>query len=235
MMETIGWSGYTWIPQRRWGKFNHHKPYWWYDPSAIHIDDNDDVAHLYTHVNPKTFEVDGKTYLPTMGAGMLSCQTDMSYGTYIIKAKLPQGPYLWPAFWLSHVDHWPPEIDVMEAYSNSGGSYWNLSWPFWWHVETNLWYRDSGKAKDRGAMRGRISLCKPPHRRFIEYRVMWEPNSVRIYYDNRLVREVTNYLMLDKLNDDPRMYVTINNGIRTGFYPTEKSDFQIKYFRYIPY
>lgn len=46
--------------------------------------------------------------------GKITLNTATTYGKYKIRAKLPKGKGLWPAFWLSGMDSWPPEIDVFE-------------------------------------------------------------------------------------------------------------------------
>ena len=51
-------------------------------------------------------------------SGILTTQSRFSqkYGYFEIRAKIPVGIGVWPAFWMLADDGgWPPEIDVMEG------------------------------------------------------------------------------------------------------------------------
>jgi beta-glucanase (GH16 family) len=118
MKKTIKWSGYNWITQERWGDIHPDKPYNWYDPSAVEVVGENLI--LKTHHNPKEFTINKKKIVSNYGVGLVSNTTKFGYGYFEIEAKLPTGRNLWPAFWMWSFDAWPPEIDILEAYSSIG-------------------------------------------------------------------------------------------------------------------
>jgi len=83
-----------------------------FDP--FHIDGN--KLEIVATPTPASMlpRVAGYRYL----SGMISSEPSFSqsYGYFEMRAKLPGGKGLWPAFWLLPKDQsWPPEIDVMES------------------------------------------------------------------------------------------------------------------------
>jgi beta-glucanase (GH16 family) len=111
--------------------------YWWGDDNGSTIKPNDELE-LYQSDNVLFYDgilrlraeqetvtgPEGKVFHYT--SGMINtgrhCWDDpapdrlaFQYGYAEIRAKLPTGKGLWPAFWLlPHDQVWPPEIDVME-------------------------------------------------------------------------------------------------------------------------
>lgn len=62
-------------------------------------------------------------------SGLISSQPSFrqQYGYFEMRAKLPRGKGVWPAFWLLPADlEWPPEIDVMESVGDPSKVYVTL-------------------------------------------------------------------------------------------------------------
>jgi beta-glucanase (GH16 family) len=235
------WSGFEWIPQERWGICHPIKPEWWYDSERVEID-NDGVLHLKTKWNPKY--INDEIGESQIGCGLISSVDKFKYGEYEIEAKLPQGKDLWPAFWMWAWESYPPEIDVLEAYStyaNKIASFWNgrlfeyFAGKFW-RVESNIHLIDE-TSDDNWTVGSKRSYFgfKAPSKQFIKYKLIWTKDLIEIYYDDRLNRRITDRNILKQF-DNITMNVIINNGITGDANPKNimESDFQIKYFNYKP-
>ncbi len=69
---------------------------------------------------PATGDMAGQIWEKTYTSGVLTTKTSFSqqYGFFDVRAKLPKGAGMWPAFWLLPADgSWPPEIDIFEQLS----------------------------------------------------------------------------------------------------------------------
>jgi hypothetical protein len=148
MNKTISWQGYEWLTQETWGVIHPGSPYKYFDSGAVFID-NDGYLRLSAFYKPANILHDGIHYAPNTAIGLVSCQHPFHFGDYEVVAKLPVGEHLWPAIWLYDLDHWPPEIDIIEAYSNSKGSYFQWKWPIY-NLQSNFHYRENEINKDTG-------------------------------------------------------------------------------------
>ena len=122
-----------------------------------------------------------------------------AYGRFEIRAKLPRGRGLWPAFWLlpERPGHGPPEIDVMEAWTNppGTGSIDAMS------VSAAVHY---GRSYDDDLAHTRWYRGPDFTARFHDYAVEWRPGSITMLVDGvergRITRDVPDqpmYLIVD--------------------------------------
>ena len=122
-------------------------------------------------------------------------ETDKSfaqtYGVFEMRAQLPAGQGLWPAFWLLPSDgSWPPEIDVMEVLGNA---------------MTKLYTTiHSSTAGTSGASPTVANMSTGYH----TYAVDWEPNTITFYFDGQEVYQVATPSDMHK-----PMYMIANLGV----------------------
>lgn len=239
-MNKIIWSGYQWITQERWGQVHPTKPKAWYDESAIEIKYcpllECEQLILKTHKNPKYFkELDLEV---PVGVGLISCTKKFGYGHYEIEARLPSGPNLWPAFWTWSFNSWPPEIDIIEGYSNNNGSYFNWNVDMikgnFWKVQTNIHLGETPENYSIGSKNHWLGW-KSPDKIFNKYSLTWTEAEVSIFFNDNLVRKITDKKTLNQLRGD-QMNVIINNMVTSDVNEDSppNSEFIINYFKYTP-
>jgi beta-glucanase (GH16 family) len=121
--------------------------------------------------------------LPAMGSyqytsGLIETNHSFTqtYGYFEMKAQLPQGDGLWPAFWLMRADgSWPPELDVMEALGkDTTTAYASV------HTAQTGSHTSVGQAVNVG------NFSSGYH----TYAVDWEADTITFYYDNKQVMQV---------------------------------------------
>jgi hypothetical protein len=234
-MSKIKWQGYEWLPREIWGEYHPIKPYCYYDKEAIEINDQDELI-LKTHKNPKKFN-NPDIEIP-IGVGLVSCTEKFGYGYFEIEAKLPTGKNLWPAFWMSPFESWPPEIDIFEGYSKKRNHFFsfNIRNPFgFWRLETNFHCGKEPNNYNLGAKTHWLGF-KNPSKHFNRFGCLWTPNVIRIFYNHRLVRELKDEKLLKEYRGK-KMNVKINahvdENVNIHNHPT--SEYVVKNFRYYKY
>jgi beta-glucanase (GH16 family) len=128
-------------------------------------------------------------------SGILTTQSHFSqkYGYFEIRAKIPVGTGVWPAFWLLADDGgWPPEIDVMEGRGQQPG---DLAMTTHWR------HRDNGRIESCG-----FDFSQPDAaNNFHDYGVLWVRDRIVYFIDHRPVSDIKVPVGFD----DP-MYMIVN-------------------------
>src|SRR5215831_3637440 len=167
---------------------------YWYNAAANGGSQNDELEWYLNPGYPPTSEVktltvnDGVLSLTAARAspsiqplinnhqytsGMITTEHSFSqlYGYFEIRAKLPAGKGLWPAFWLLPTDRsWPPEIDVLEVLGDN----------------TRKLYTSVHYGKENTS-HGVDTTVPDMSADFHTYAVLWEPDSITWYFDGRQV------------------------------------------------
>jgi beta-glucanase (GH16 family) len=114
----------------------------------------------------------GRTY--TSGLITTKFTFAQRYGVFEMRARLPAGRGLWPAFWLLNKDGaWPPEIDIMEVLGHAPDV-----------LHTTLHTHEGGKRGKYGTGGTRVADTSDG---FHVYAVDWSADRIIFYYDDREV------------------------------------------------
>jgi serralysin len=99
-----------------------------------------------------------------------------TYGYFEMKAELPAGQGLWPAFWLLQENgHWPPEIDVMEMLGNDPSKIYTTV-----HTEETGTHTSSGLG----------TVVADTSAGYHTYGVDWEADEITFYFDGKAIHSV---------------------------------------------
>lgn len=113
-------------------------------------------------------------------------------GSYVeMRAKLPKGKGLWPAFWLLPypLGQWPPEIDVMESLGHESTV-----------VYFNRHFQQDGQFRHTSGHFAGPDFSEKYHR----FGVLWEDEHLVFYVDGKKQYELT-----DHVPNEP-MYLLLN-------------------------
>jgi hypothetical protein len=128
-------------------------------------------------------------------SGILTTQGSFSqkYGYFEIRAKIPVGVGVWPAFWMLADDGgWPPEIDVMEGRGQEIG---DMAMTTHWRI------RATGSVQSCGF----DFLVPDASSGFHDYGALWTPDRIVYFIDRKPVSDIKVPMGFD----DP-MYMIVN-------------------------
>ncbi len=115
-------------------------------------------------------------YQYTSGSVNTSESFSQTYGYFEMRAQLPAGQGLWPAFWLLPENgSWPPEIDAMEMLGNDPSVYY-----------TSI---HSGTAANE-VNAGQADTVANTSTGYHTFGVDWEPDYITYYFDGQQVYKV---------------------------------------------
>lgn len=165
-------------------------------------------------VDPKDATQPGRLVLKPYSCGEVT-GPGFNYGTFTWRVIMPEYPQLWPALWLSAEHSWPPEIDVVEGYTEERGNY--IRSYLQTSLETNAHYRVGGGHKCVGAKAMCYMTYKRLHRMIDTWSCVWTPDYVKIIFNGQCIRTIRDKKLLDDLNDRHSMCPIMNMMITDKF------------------
>lgn len=227
-----------------WGDFHPNHLYQWYDSDGQLSYNTKEGLSLWLKNRPKKYikrnlpdwrqvpALPDEFTIPT-GTGFVSTKKTWQYGWFEAWIKLPKGQSYWPAFWMSGLASWPPEIDVFEAYSHKSNKYagglFNSPNRM---IQPNLHYGVVEEGTKDQYKSYNVPVADSTER-FVQYVCHWEKDFIRIFYDGVKIFECTDPKILQWYNRaNAEQYVILNHGLHRD-YPEnpDESEMLIKEFK----
>jgi beta-glucanase (GH16 family) len=192
-----------WRIGQPWGVMHPGSTYQYYDVKSVRTTEFGLILdHRYAPEYKSHYSLESPVLSP-YSVGLVTSRDFYRYGFFKFKISLPHGVGLWPAIWLTSIDTWPPEIDILEAYTNEIGLYNG-------RFETNLHYKIYPDNSDAGAQK------HPLTQNDATVSCWWTKHFIRFYYNGLLVRQITDKQVLEWF-ENQRMMIVLNNAIRPEF------------------
>ena len=143
-------------------------------------------------------QINGYQY--TSGQITTSKSFSQTYGYFEMRAQLPAGQGLWPAFWLLPENGgWPPELDAMEVLGNDPT-----------RLYTTVHYNSDNESQSQGETVANMSSG------YHTFGVDWEPDYITWYFDGQQVYKVATPAQMTGANASP-MYMIANLAVGGGW------------------
>lgn len=225
----IEWAGYHWMNGQPWGVAHPDPKHVWYadetETKVISDDWGDNVLAMSINNNAKYFggEVNHTKYF---GCGCISTYEEFLYGHFHFEYILPIGIHLWPAIWLSGIDSWPPEIDIVEGWSGDG--YFCPNQPNYKkfigfnRIHPGVFYGTDEHGKAIGKGYGNFGTDNVTYQCYQKLNeklntcdLYWHPDNIRVYYNGHKIMDIKEEEILKGLR--ARMYVCIDLAAADNF------------------
>lgn len=224
MNAFIEWAGYHWMNGQPWGVAHPNPKHVWYaDEKETNV--VEDTVVLGVNNDAKFFGGD-VNHTKDFGCGCISTCEEFLYGHFHFEYILPIGIHLWPAIWLSGIDSWPPEIDIVEGWSGDGCFIPNQAnykkFIGFNRIHPGVFYGTDSDGNAIGKGYGNFGTDNVTYQCYQKLGgktntcdLYWYPDNIRVYYNGHKIMDIKDEEILKGLRS--RMYVCIDCAVADNF------------------
>jgi len=171
---------------------------------------------LQTMHSPYYFD-DSLDVIP-YSTGVCISKMEFKYGYFRFVVRLPKATGQWPAVWLAGTKTWPPEIDILEAYSKNTVDYKKHK-----TLQPNVhWGDDVTNHFKHGGVNIPMRVQKEG---WLELALWWTKDFIKIYYNGYKVLHISRDEVLIWFNQS--MNIILSSGVEYEQPVEPHSEFEI--------